>query len=173
MTSERLSASPLDLGAEAPQLVFQSLVPAIQILQIHHLGLAAGREAGDDHGGPRADVHGLHGRAGEMGYAGDDCRIAIDPNLGAQAPQFVHIAEPFLEDRLPDDAAARDRGQHRRDLRVQVGREPRVRRRIDIDGVERGIRLHPHTRRSGLDRDTGVAELGEQRRHVLGDEILH
>jgi hypothetical protein len=70
-----------------------------------------------------------HRRAAQALDAADHGRIAIELNVRAEAGELLHVHETVLEDGLLD---ARDafRARHQRhELRLQIGREPRERRR--------------------------------------------
>ena len=103
--------------------------------------------------------------------AADHGRVAVELDMRAEAGELLHVHETVLEDGLLD---ARDafRARHQRhELRLQVGREPRERRRRDVDRADAGaIALHAHASIVAAYRR---ASLGERVEGLLQQILAH
>src|SRR3569623_1327312 len=109
-----------DLGATGPQLLFQTLEPAIQMIDPVDHRLAARRQAGDHQadGGAQVGRHPLG--AFQRIDAARPRLAALHRDLGAHARQFRHVHEAVLEDGLPNDAFALGEAHQGYELRLQI-----------------------------------------------------
>ena len=70
--------------------------------------------------------------------AGDDRRVALELDMRAETRELLHMHEAVLENRLGDARDALGARHQRHELRLQIGREGRKRRRLDVDRRDAG-----------------------------------
>ena len=101
-----------------------------------------GDEAGRDERGAAAQVRRLDDRPAQRPRPGDHGVVAAGLDAGAEAVELVDHDEPVLEDVLGDDRGPFGEGEQHHGLRLQVGGEPGVRQRGDVDRGERAVTAH-------------------------------
>src|SRR5438552_2112759 len=163
-----LNRLSLDRRSEAGQRVFERLVAAIDVLNTGDLGRAHGSKAGDHQGCSGPDVGRAHRRALQLVAPADDGVVAFGTDVRAHADELVHEHEPVLEHVLGGDARPRpERAQHHH-LRLQVGREPRVRQRDEVDRARLLGHDQPDSAGRRDDVGTGVTQLRQHDVQMLG-----
>ena len=125
--------------AEPDKLLHNVLVAALDVLDLFDLRRPSGRERRNDHRRACTQVDRAHRRALEILDALDDRALALDRDLRAHALELLDIAEAVLPDVLVQDARALREREHRRDLRLHIGREARVRHRLHVAFAQRTV----------------------------------
>ena len=126
--------------------------------------LAFGREARDDEARRGAQVGRHDGRALQLADAAHDRGVARDLDVGAKPLHLQGVHETVLENGLGDHGGAlRDRVE-RHQLRLHVGRKPRVGSGPDIDAPG----PLPHRKR---DRSVSRLHLRARFAQLLEDRI--
>src|SRR5258708_3076595 len=131
-----LARKPRDVGAASAELLFQPLEAAVEVIDAIDDRLPFRRNTRDDERNRGAQVGRHHRRAAQALDAADYGRVALELDLRAEAGELLHVHETVLEDRLLDARDALRAGHQRHELRLQVGRESRERRRRDIDRAD-------------------------------------
>src|SRR2546428_10834031 len=108
--------SAADIGSQRGQFAAQLLVPPAHVVHAGDFAGSPGGQRRDDDGGSSPDVDRLDRRAREIRDAIHDGGITLYMDIGAHAPQFVHVAESRLKDRLTDPRLT-VRPAHQRDER--------------------------------------------------------
>ena len=91
-------------------------------------------QGGQDERGAGAQVADLDVLAVEPGRSGDRRVMGVaDVDLGAHPGELAEELEAVLEDRLVDPARAGRLGQQHAGRRLEVGRQARIRRGLDVD----------------------------------------
>ena len=120
-----------------------------------------------------ADVRRVHDRTMQMADPAHDRMVTVDVDLGAQLPQFLHVAETPGVQVLRDDAGAVRHGEHCHDQRFVVGGKTRVRERRHVDRPERPVAPDPRPAVGRLDGHAHLREPLHEHDHVVEVRPAH
>src|SRR2546426_4731552 len=118
-----LGSDAADRGSESLELLLDTLVAAVEVVDAGNAGLPARHEAREDERGGSAEVRGHDRSAAQRGDPLDDRGIPVDPDIGAEPLQLRDVGETVLIDRVHDRARAVRDGEERHELGLHVGRE--------------------------------------------------
>src|SRR5512134_351575 len=133
-----LSFSSLNDSAKTTQLLLDSLVPSIQVIDSQHFGSTFGRQSRQNESRAGTQVRGHHRSARQAVAAGYDDPVALHADIRSHAAQLLHMHKPALEHRFRDDARAFSHGHQRDHLRLHVGGKPGKRQRTDVNAFQPG-----------------------------------
>src|SRR6266508_840170 len=127
-------AQPLDVGAENVELLLESLVAAVQVVDAGDLGGAARREAGQHERGRGAEIRRHDGRAlvGRHAAHHRDGPVRLDER--PHTAELGRVHEAVLEYGLGDLAEPFREPEQRHHLRLHVRRESWERARDHVRG---------------------------------------
>ena len=149
-------------------------IAAIDMIDALDIGAAVGHQRGKHQARRSAQIRRHHGRRGQAFDALDDGGVALQADFRAHAPHFQHVHEAVLKNRFDDGADAVRHGVERRELRLHVGGESRIRCRANIDG-RRPFPSHVDfdPRVAHLNTGAGLLELVDDGIHVLRARIFY
>src|SRR5438093_5230584 len=150
-----LGSDAADRGSESLELLLDTLVAAVEVVDAGNARLPARHEAAEDERGGGAEIGGHDGSAAQRRHSLDDGAIPVDAYVRAEPLQLGDVGEAVLVDRVEDGAGAVCDGEERHELGLHVGRESRIGRRRDRD------RFEPLRR---TDSDGGFADLNRSAR---------
>ena len=96
---------------------------------------------------------------------------ALHHDIGAHPHQLERVHEAVLEDGLGDDRGAGGLRQQRHHLRLQVGGKAGIRQRAQFDRLSAAPRATRSPFRDRLDRDAGLAQLGDDGIEMLDRRV--
>ena len=163
----------VDLRAEVAELADDILIAALDIVDVRDLARALSGQRGDDHGGARAEIVGLHARSGQVVDAFDDGAAAFDADLRAHARQFADVAVTVVPHALGDHARPLGKAEGNGDLWLHIGRKAGIGQRLDVGAAKLARAAHEQRVVLLLDLHTHLLELGGDAVHVLGDDAAH
>ena len=143
------------------------------MVDVGHLGDAVGHERGDHEGSPSADVRRPDGGGGEARDAPDHGVMSLRADVRSHPLELTDVREPALEDVLRRDARPVRDGEHRQEDRLEIGGDPRIRERDEVEGAWLSMLAdtQPLAARPGYLR-ARVLQLREEQVQVLGPRVL-
>ena len=142
-------------------------------MDVRDLARALSGQRGDDHGGARTEIVGLHARSGQVVDAFDDGAAALDADLRAHARQFADVAVTVVPHALGDHARPLGKAEGNGDLWLHIGREAGIGQRLDVGAAKLARAAHEQRVVLLLDLHAHLLELGGDAVHVLGDDAAH
>ncbi len=94
--------------------------------------------------------------------------VRVRADVGSHAHQLVDVAETSAEDVLGHDADTVRQRQQDDEQRFVVGRDPRIRKRRDVGGMQTVWRHGPQPVGRRRDAHAHLAELVDEHVHVIG-----
>src|SRR5690606_3839278 len=95
---------------------------------------------------------------------------AVDGDVGAHAPQFIHVFEAAGVDGLRHDAGPQCPGEHRDHLRLHISRKAGIGLGADVERLQHPVAEHPQGLPVHLDAGAGLHQLCSDDLHVLDDD---
>src|SRR6202051_2125913 len=163
-------AHAADLGADSAQLLLESFVAAVHVIDAVEDGLAVGDEGGQDERGGGAQVRAHDGGGLQRRAAAHGGGAAGDGDVRAHADQLVDVHEAIFKDIFGDGGGAFGLGGEGHELGLHVGGEAGVLLGGDVGGLEVGGAFGADADVVGVDveADADGLELGDDRAEVGG-----
>ena len=145
-----------DRGTQPLEFRLQRLITAVQVVNVRHVRLPVGDESGEDETRAGPEILRLHVGAAQAVDADDGRGVSLDDDVRTQTPEFGHVREPIVIDRVGDEARSVGDGKRGDHLRLEIGRKAGM----DVRGDVRARQPTASTHVNGLAVDP---EIGARR----------
>src|SRR5271163_354027 len=137
-------ANATDLCSYRAQLLFDSLVTAVDVVHAIDDGFTIGDQRRNNQRGRGPQIAGQYGGAAERSLAVNHSAAPIDLDIRSHAVEFLSMHIAILENVFGEKAGALGLGCQSHVLRLHIGRETRIFFGDDVGSLERSAAQHAH-----------------------------